>query len=314
MTKQILFLFLLFSSLVSVAKNEHPKWVAHPQAQSDTLIGNTLYKLEFKLKDSVKVAICKVAATNTFSLWINSVPVIFNGMASTDTANAKVTLVNIAPYLTEGVNAISACLFPCPPYEKTTSMFWLNVSINDFQLVSDKNIISYRDYSNNFVLSKTNEDSCLLFNTTPKTSIVGDWKTPEFNHKKLSPKKWQKTIEHLAFVPKPSINTHLPKTFSKNKAVTNLEFPLSIRTPELIRATLDDSTPVLVEITLESMKDKVIEMYTPEMRLKEQSYTYTTTFGLQKITFPILIRSKELLIDINEPIKILSINYRSIDD
>lgn len=307
-------LSVLISTVTFAAKDEVPYWIRYPEAE-DSLVTDYYFKTEVKLKDSVEFAELRIAGTGLIQVWINNFFVIVNGQPSPSIDEPKVSLTNVSRYMKEGDNAIAVCLRPDSPNDQNNNTFAMALTVNnEAGIFSNKNFSSYRQKVNNYTSETIGGNIYLIFNFDARNNIVGNWQKAGFEAKRFSPEKWQKPEEVAVFKIDTMANTYIPSTVTSHTNVKNIAFPKNIKPGDIVEADLPEDKKVIVEIGVESVKDRTFYIYTPEMDRTGIKHSYKTTFGGQSFFMPELIKADKLMLEFEDPMKLVGITYRILNE
>lgn len=310
----IISLLLLLSALSFAAKEEVPYWISYPES-GDSVVCDYYFKTEFKLKDSVEIAHLKIAASGQIHLWVNTYFVIVNGDASPSGSEPIIYVKDIKPYLMEGKNALSIKLSPGSVADLNNKSMALSLIVNEeIKIFSSKDFICYRQTVNNYKTEKVSGKSYLTFDFNAQKNIVGTWQEAGFEYKRFSPQKWQKALELDVFKVDPTQQTHIPQKVSGFSDITGIAFPKTVKPEDMVELDLPKDKSMIVELGFESVKDKTVFIYTPDMAKAGIKNSYLTTFGAQSFFIPVLINSDKLILEFSHHMKLVGVTYRILNE
>ncbi|MFB6319241.1 hypothetical protein [Saccharicrinis sp. FJH54] len=314
MYRLLIILFILATPLAKAAKEEVPYWISYPGAK-DTVLSDFYFKTEFRVKDSVESAPLKVAATGRIQLWVNNYFVIYDGDASASVEEPHIFVTDIRKFLQKGDNAITICLTPVSPKDFNNDKVALALAVNkDKQIYSDEDFECFRQKANNYKTVNVEGETYVTFAFNAQDNIVGNWHEAGFDAKKFSPEKWLEPEEGSVFKTEETETTYIPKPVSRTYDVTNTSFPQPVKTGTKIEIELPAGKQLMVEAGFESVKDKTVSIYSPEMAQKGIKHSYKTTFGAQSFFFPVIMKTDKLIFEFHAPMKFIGVTYRIINE
>ncbi|MFB6342509.1 hypothetical protein ACE1ET_12330 [Saccharicrinis sp. FJH62] len=314
MYKFILLLFILATPFAKAAKEEVPYWIGYPETE-DTVLTDYYFKTEFKLKDSIESAPLKIAATGRLQFWVNNYFVIYDGDPSASVDDPHVFVTDIRKFLIEGKNALTVCLTPDSPHDFENNKLAISLKINnDILVYSNKEFECYRQKANNYATEAVGGKTYITFAFDAQKNIVGNWHQAGFEAKKFSPEKWQEPEEGKIFNEKDISTTYIPKPISRTYDVTNISFPQTVKPGDKVTVEFPAEKKLMLEAGFESVKDKTVYIYTPQMAQTGIKYSYKTTFGGQSFFFPVLMETDKLIFEFNAPMKFIGVTYRIMNE
>jgi hypothetical protein len=310
--KQILLLLtILFSITSGYSKKKEltPTWIKYPHEISDNELVSYLFKVDFKLSDSVQSAELRVAATGKFIAYVNGQYVIFGGEPTENQALPKLMVVRVDSFLQEGHNAIALELFPQMGDVISNNRCFFELLVNNVVVKrSDKTVSCYADKAQEFcaepVLFPCKFDATLTF--------ADNWRMPRFDERKFSVEKWYKAEQDIDFDSGSAAITNVTSSLSVDRAM-NLNFPLVVKAGELINGEFSTEKNGLYRFTIEGPGNKEI-LFTLNDINGLLIGKYLTYSGKQTFVVPYFTNSKSLSLKFPCAFKLVDVSFLSFDN